>query len=66
MGLMRRFAICPRAIVRDTFDRIKSRWEEIFFLVACLLLFLQVAFFYSDIGELAGDHGAIEIGRAHV
>ena len=64
MGLMHRLTIHPKAIGRATVARIKSRWEEIFFLTACFLLFLQVAFFYSAIGELAADHGAIALFSA--
>ena len=64
MGLMHRLTIHPKAIGRATVARIKSRWEEIFFLTACFLLFLQVAFFYGAIGELAADHGAIALFSA--
>jgi len=39
--------------------QLSRRWEELFFLSAFILLFLQVAFFYSDIRSLAVLHGAI-------
>lgn len=39
--------------------QMSRRWEELFFLVAFFLLFLQVVFFKSAISGLADLHGAI-------
>jgi hypothetical protein len=43
-------------VIRTQMSR---RWEELFFLVAFFLLFLQVVFFKSAISGLADLHGAI-------
>lgn len=48
-----------RTNVHGVCGQLSRHWEELFFLVAFILLLLQVTFFYSDISGLAGLHGAI-------